>query len=101
MNRVCAVSGTGQDRDTPERVQRTRFALCHALGMPQPHKGDRVYTPARLHPELSALIRAQARERRVPVGDVVAEALAQHYGRADLAPELPRRPGQEELPVSA
>lgn len=54
--------------------------------MPQPHKGDRVYTPTRLHPDLAGLLRADARCQHIPVGDLIASYVAEHYDRADLAP---------------
>jgi len=54
--------------------------------MPQAHKGDRVYTPTRLHPDLASLLRADAARRRIPVGDLIATYVAEHYDRADLAP---------------
>ncbi len=68
--------------------------------MPQAHKGDRVYTPTRLHQELSQLVRGDASRMCQPVGDVIAAIVAEHYGRPDLAPTvMPERP-PEELPLA-
>lgn len=54
--------------------------------MPQPHKGERVYAPTRLHPDLARLLRAEARNHLIPVGDLIATYVAEHYERSDLAP---------------
>jgi hypothetical protein len=66
--------------------------------MPQMHKGERVYTPTRLHRDLSALLRQESQRRHVPVGDLVAAAVAHQFGRADLAP--PNTAPAEELPLT-
>ncbi len=65
--------------------------------MPQAHKGDRVYTPARLDAELSQLLRAEAQRRHMAAGDLIAIAVGDYYGRPDLAPPLR---DEKELPLT-
>ncbi len=65
--------------------------------MPQQHKGDRVYIPSRINPELAAILHADAQRRHMPAGTVVAIALALYYERPDLAPPLR---DEEELPLT-
>lgn len=89
------------------RVGHAEDASCPEPGslparlrsMPQMHKGDRVYTPTRLHTDLAAILRKEAQAQRVPVGDLVAAAVAEHYGRPDLGPPLPRT-STPELPMT-
>lgn len=51
-----------------------------------------------MHPDLSAILREEARRRHVPVGDLMAAIVAQHYGRTDLGPANPAL--REELPLT-
>lgn len=66
--------------------------------MPQQHKGDRAYTPARVHRELRALLDDEAAQRSVPRGDVINDLLAAHYGRPDLSVLTTTRDEQLTLP---
>ncbi len=66
--------------------------------VPQMHKGDRVYTPTRLHRDLSALLREESQRRHIPVGDLVAAAVARQYGHIELAPANTVQ--TEELPLT-
>jgi hypothetical protein len=80
-------------------LARTRFAQLDRA-MPQHHKGERVYVPSRLAPELAELLAEEAAQRRNPKSDIIAAAVAAYYGRQDLAPPLKPRTLPEELPMT-
>lgn len=65
--------------------------------MPQPHKGDRTYVPARVptpyYRKLERLVQASSRTK----SDIISDALVQYLDHIDLD-EIE---GQEALPLTA
>ena len=69
------------------------------MGMAQPHKGPRRQVISRMPEAVYALIAAAARESGVSSpSQYIADVMAEHVGRADLARELGLR--AEGLPLA-
>jgi hypothetical protein len=60
------------------------------------HKGDRAQIMARPDRLVYEIVRRQAAERGIPMGQYVADVLAAHVGH----PELVRELGKEALPLA-
>lgn len=60
------------------------------------HKGDRAQIMARPHRVVYDIVKREAAERGIPMGQYVADVLAQHVGH----PELIRELDKEALPLA-
>ncbi|GGI42656.1 hypothetical protein GCM10010988_40130 [Cnuibacter physcomitrellae] len=78
------------DRMTRQRYQGGRQS-----------KGDRRAIISRVPVPLGDAVSLAAHQRGMSVNDFVASVLAREVGMADLAPQTPLLPLQEELPISA
>lgn len=66
----------------------------------RPSKGERDFIGLRPSAELGALVRQYAADHGLSITDVATRALAREMGRDDLAPPVPPRRADQELPLT-
>lgn len=68
--------------------------------MPRAHKGDRDIMVTRPARAVGDEIRRRADEQGLTISDYVSRVLALEVGRPDLAPAIPARRRDQELPLT-
>lgn len=76
-------------------VRITAMATSTSSRIGRPSKGDRKVMYSRVPAEIAALVEAEAQEQALPYSDVIANALAAHFGRPPVA--VPRHPDQLQM----